>query len=237
MGSCWKIYSIIKQEKMINNLYKILGHSFKEESLLREALSHRSMGAKNNERMEFLGDSILGFIISVELYKKFPKASEGELTRLRASLVKGETLASCARELSLDQYLRLGPGELKSGGHKRQSILEDALEAIIGALYLDAGIEVAKSCVLKWYKSRLECIDMSYVSKDPKTELQEWLQAKQLALPKYEIVNIQGEEHEQTFTIRCIAESIDIAVEAEGVSRRKAEQSAARNVLKRLQKK
>ncbi len=211
-----------------------LGYKFKDPALLQTAVTHRSYGAGNNERLEFLGDSILNFTIAEALFKKFPQAPEGDLSRLRALLVKGETLAEIARYLGLGQYLRLGEGELKSGGSERSSILADSVEAIIGAIYLDSGFEIARVCVLGWFSSRLEGISLAAYDKDPKTELQEWLQARKQPLPRYEVVKIEGEAHRQQFTVSCtvsLAQEPEIATAA---SRRGAEKEAATLMLNRL---
>lgn len=218
----------------MEKLYQAIGYTFTDQSVLKEALTHRSIGSKNNERLEFLGDSILGFVIGAEVYRRFPDAREGELTRIRSSLVKGETLALIAKEFQLGQYLALGTGEKKSGGQRRKSILADALEAIIGAIYLDAGIEQTQQCLLNWYKTRLEIIVVEDSHKDPKTQLQEWLQAKKLPLPEYSVLSIEGESHEQTFKVSCKIELLDEAVEAQGSSRRRAEQAAAEIVLEKI---
>lgn len=213
-----------------------LGYYFADLGVLELALTHRSFGAKNNERLEFLGDSILSYIIAEELFHRFKKAKEGELSRLRASLVKGETLADIARDFQLGDFLRLGAGELKSGGFRRDSILEDAIEAIIGAIYLDAGMDTCRECVLKWFTSRLDAISLKVVTKDSKTRLQEYLQARKHTLPQYEVVDISGEPHDQTFHVHCSIELLDQPVSAQGNSRRIAEQKAAAEVLSMLEK-
>lgn len=215
-------------------LIKKLGYQFKQIALLKEALQHRSVGTLNNERLEFLGDSILNCIISEKLFAQFPSATEGQLTRLRASLVKGDTLAELAKELDLPQFIKLGPGELKSGGFRRPSILADCLEAIIAAIFLDAGIETCKTCVLKWYAHRLEAIDLKAIIMDAKTELQEFLQSKRLPLPIYHVVSTAGEPHDQTFKISCTLQHNNVITEGEGSSRRKAEQAAAAKALEQI---
>lgn len=212
-------------------LIKKLGYEFKQIALLEEALHHRSAGMLNNERLEFLGDSILNSIISEKLFTQFPSATEGQLTRLRASLVKGETLAELAKELGLPELIKMGPGELKSGGFRRPSILGDCLEAIVAAIFLDADINTCKACVLKWYTDRLETIDLKTIIMDPKTELQELLQSKRLPLPIYNIVSTVGEPHDQTFKISCTLSYSNIVTEGEASSRRKAEQAAAAKAL------
>ena len=193
------------------------------------------MGAKNNERLEFLGDSILGMVISSELYHRFPNEKEGVLTRLRASLVKGETLSAIATELNLGESIKLGSGELKSGGFRRASTLADAVEAIIGAIYLDScadsGITKVESIILNIYKKRINDCQPGSILKDPKTRLQEHLQSKNLPLPSYNVVSISGKEHQQTFKVSCSIDGFANHVVATGASRRKAEQAAAEKAL------
>jgi ribonuclease-3 len=205
--------------------------------LLREALTHRSTRDKNNERLEYLGDALLGFIIAEALYKRFPTATEGELTRLRAALVKRDTLASLAREHEIGSYLKMGSGELKSGGWRRASILSNALEAIIGAIYLDAGITVCCEKVLNIFKEPLALVSLEGIAKDPKTQLQEYLQARQLPLPSYQVIADEGEAHAKTFTIQCEVAGLRAPVLAQGLSKRRAEQSAAAEALTQLQEK
>lgn len=221
--------------KPVSELARRIGHSFSDESLFELALTHRSCGKKNNERLEFLGDSILNFVIADDLFQRFPQAKEGDLSRLRARLVKGVTLSEVARELGLGDYLRLGSGELKSGGYRRDSILADAVEAIIGAIYLDTDMETARAFVLKWYQQRLENIDLNESLKDSKTRLQEFLQSRRLALPTYELTNVEGEAHAQTFYIDCRVEGLANVAKGVGSSRRQAEQEAAKNALTALQ--
>lgn len=220
----------------MNALCRSLGYSFHDEELLAQALTHRSVGRVNNERLEFLGDAILSFVISTELYQRFTDIDEGTLSRLRASLVKGETLAAMARELALGEYLNLGSGELKSGGFRRASILADTLEAIFGAIYLDSDIHTIQRLILQLYRERLDKVDPSQALKDPKTRLQEYLQSRSRPLPEYEVTNIQGKSHAQTFTVSCRVEGLDEPVISQGSSRRKAEQAAAQEVLSRLDK-
>lgn len=219
----------------IKKLCKKIGYTFKDTSLLAEAITHRSKHSINNERLEFLGDSVLGYVISSELFRCFPDATEGQLTRGRAVLVKGETLAELALNLDLGDFLQLGPGELKSGGYRRKSILSDAMEAIIGAIYIDGGLEPARKHILKIYKDKLKNISLSEVSKDPKTQLQEIMQARKSPLPQYQIVATSGSDHEQTFEVSCKINGIAKAVKGRGSSRRKAEQDAAKKVLKLLE--
>jgi ribonuclease III len=216
-------------------LCRKIGYFFADLGLLELALTHRSYGGKNNERLEFLGDSILNYVIAEDLFHRFPKAKEGELSRLRASLVKGDTLAELAREFKLGDYLKLGAGELKSGGFRRDSILADAVEGIIGGMYLDAGMDVCREHILKWYKDRLDATSLKIVTKDAKTRLQEYLQARRYALPQYEVVQIVGEPHDQTFFVHCTIEIIPEAIEGKGNSRRIAEQKAATKALNILE--
>jgi len=215
-------------------LCRKLGYEFRQPELLKIALTHRSYGSQNNERMEFLGDAILGYLVSTRLYSHFPEASEGELSRLRASLVKGETLASIATELELGDYMNLGSGELKSGGHRRRSILADAFEAIIGAVYLDSGMENASKFVHRFFDERLSQADPGSLKKDPKTRLQEYLQARGNELPEYQVVATEGKAHEQRFKVACTIDSLADKVMGEGTSRRKAEQAAAEKMLQAL---
>ena len=221
---------------MITNLgplYKNLGYNFKNEKLLILALSHRSVGKNNNERLEFLGDSVIGYVIAEELYQRFDTEDEGNLSRYRSLLVKGETLASIARQFDVGKYLRLGGGELKSGGSRRASILADAMEAIIGAITLDSDIESAGKCILLWYKERLDNITTLDL-KDPKTRLQEFLQAKKLPLPQYNVVSINGKEHAQIFQVDCVVKELEQLVTAEAGSRRAAEQKSAGLMLEKI---
>jgi len=219
-----------------SQLSKKIGYSFNNEKLLVQALTHRSAKGSHNERLEFLGDSILGFVIAEALFEKFPQQDEGDLTRMRSSLVRGVTLAELGRDFALGEYLILGPGELKSGGHRRESILEDAIEAIIGAVYLDSDISRCKTLILTWFDQRLSVIKPGNEQKDPKTRLQEYLQGRKIALPLYEVTHTSGQSHNQKFTVRCVTEVIDKEVIAKGTSRRKAEQAAAEQVLIELSK-
>jgi ribonuclease-3 len=211
-----------------------IGYTFSDTSLIELALTHRSCGGKNNERLEFLGDSIVNLVIAEALFLKFPQAKEGKLSRLRARMVKGVTLAELARDFGLGDFLHLGSGEMKSGGHRRESILADTVEAIIGAIYLDSDMLVVKEKVLQWYQSRLDGLSLDDPLKDPKTQLQEYLQGKQLPLPKYDVLGIEGSSHEQLFSIRCTVKDIEHSIVGQGGSRRIAEQEAAAQALKLL---
>jgi len=215
-------------------LCRSLGHTFHDEALLQLALTHRSAARENNERLEFLGDAILSFVISTELYRRFDAIDEGTLSRLRASLVKGETLAVLARGLELGDYLQLGSGEMKSGGFRRASILADTLEAIFGAIFLDTDIATVQRVILDLFRERLDSVDPSRALKDPKTRLQEYLQSRTLPLPEYAVTDIRGKAHEQKFTVSCSVQGLSETVIAEGSSRRKAEQAAAQEALHRL---
>lgn len=216
-----------------NKLVKKIGYAFNDKDLLIQSVTHRSAKGLHNERLEFLGDSILGFVIAEVLYQKFPKHSEGDLTRMRSSLVKGVTLAKLATDFGLGEFLVLGPGELKSGGHKRESILEDAIEAIIGAVYLDSDLNTCKTLILSWFSEHLSIIKPG-VHKDPKTRLQELLQGKKIPLPVYEVINIQGKSHNQMFTVSCDTAVLNETVITKATSRRKAEQAAAQQVLDKV---
>jgi len=219
----------------LNVFSRRIGHAFADPGLLELAMTHRSNGGQNNERLEFLGDSIVNFIIAEALFQRFPQAREGQLSRLRARLVKGQTLAELAREMAFGEYLRLGSGEMKSGGHRRESILADAVEAVLGAIYLDAGMDVARARVLSWYAERLEAISLDDTQKDPKTRLQEFLQSRQMPLPRYEVISVEGEAHAQTFTVECLVEGLVEHTVGIGSSRRHAEQQAAAESLRCLE--
>ncbi len=219
----------------LEELQRRLDYRFRDPALLQRALTHRSHSRSNNERLEFLGDGLINFVVAAELYSRFPTAREGELSRLRAQLVKGDSLAAVARELDLGTFLRLGSGERKSGGAGRTSILADALEAVIGALYLDAGEARTRELVLSWLAGRLATIDLEEPSKDPKTRLQEWLQARGRELPEYRVVEIRGEAHEQEFEVSCHVGGLVEPGSGRGRSRRLAEQRAAAETLERLE--
>ena len=215
-------------------LSRQLGHAFADPQLLDDALTHRSAQARHNERLEFLGDAVLGFLVAEALWRRFPQATEGELSRLRARLVNRESLAGVAQALDLGQYLRLGAGELRSGGHARESILADAVEAVLAALYLDGGLEVARGVVDQLLGKRIAALSPADQGKDAKTRLQEWLQARRLALPVYEVLETSGEDHAQTFVVRCAVEALGRSSTAAGANRRKAEQLAAERLLETL---
>ncbi|PKM10370.1 MAG: ribonuclease III [Gammaproteobacteria bacterium HGW-Gammaproteobacteria-3] len=214
-----------------DKLCKKLGLAFKNPQLFSMALTHRSMGARNNERLEFLGDSILGFVVAEKLHDMFPEASEGVLSRLRANLVNQGVLADLARKHNIGDYLILGAGELKSGGYRRDSILSDAVEAIIGALFKDQGIETCRQWVLDLFRDKFESLTLDNWQKDPKTQLQELLQAKRLDLPEYSLITMSGLLHEQTFKVKCTIALTDKCAIGKGVSRKRAEQDAAEQML------
>ena len=218
----------------LQRLCRLLDYTFKKPSYLKQALTHCSAGAANNERFEFLGDSILSTVIAHALFKQFPDESEGQLSRLRAYLVKGEMLANIAFELNLGDYLFLGQGELKSGGFRRASILADALEAIFAAVFLDAGFTATQHVILHLYKSRLDDPSLNDNLKDAKTQLQEHLQAKKQPLPDYTLTKIVGEEHDQLFYVTCELAKLNLSASGQGDTRRKAEQLAAKALLELL---
>ncbi len=218
------------------DLTKRLPYKFVETSLLTQALTHRSYSAQNNERLEYLGDGALNFIIANQLYQRFPALDEGDLSRLRAQLVKEATISEIAFSLDLGDALKLGEGELKSAGWRRPSILADALEAIIGAVYLDGGFGAAEALVLNLYADKLNTIDPKVIDKDPKSLLQELLQGKKVAVPEYAVVHTGGEAHAQVFIVECFIQKMDIRTVGEGTSRRIAEQKAAQLALLELEK-
>lgn len=219
-----------------DSLISKIGYGFQRADLLELALTHRSFSGKdNNERLEFLGDSILNFTIGEILFQQFPQAKEGQLSRLRASLVKGVTLTKIAQQLDLGPFLKLGPGELKSGGSRRDSILADAVEAIIGAVFLDGGMEQCKALILRWFAPRLQGLTLEDTVKDNKTRLQELLQAHKLPLPAYNILSVEGASHSQYFVVECVVEEANLACRGEGHSRRLAEQMAAGLALDALE--
>jgi len=216
------------------SLQRALAYEFSDSDLLALALTHRSAGTKNNERLEFLGDSIVNHIIAEVLYQKFPQADEGDMSRMRASLVKGDTLAEVARDLNLGEYLKLGAGERKSGGHRRASILADALEAIAGAILLDSDVEHCRACILGLFDSRLCALGTQPTRKDPKTALQEYLQGRHRALPVYQLLQTNGSDHNLQFHVNCTLAKPALVVVGVGGSRRKAEQAAAKLALERI---
>jgi ribonuclease-3 len=218
----------------IMRLQRALGYQFRDPDLLNLALTHCSAGGQNNERLEFLGDSIVNHIIAEALYQRFPRSREGEMSRMRAALVKGVTLAEVAQDLQLGDYLRLGSGERKSGGHRRASILADAFEAVVGAILLDSDVEQCRECVLGWFDSRLEALSGGVVAKDAKTRLQEYLQGRGNPLPVYDLLDVRGDEHAKEFQIACRLAKPSMVVEGRGTSLRKAEQEAATIALERL---
>ncbi len=213
---------------------KRIGYTFLDQGLLEQAVTHRSAGSPHNERLEFLGDAILNFVIAEVLYQRFAEAREGELTRLRASLVKGTTLSALARELDLGAQLKLGSGELKSGGRGRDSILADAFEALVGAIYQDGGMEACRQFIGDAYEGALAAASLQRAGKDPKTRLQEWLQSRQMALPCYSVLAVEGDAHEQVFTVECRVDGVLVTTQGQGGSRRKAEQDAAEKALAQL---
>lgn len=208
---------------------------FQNPELLRQALRHRSAGAPHNERMEFLGDALVNLIIAEALHLRWPKADEGALTRARASLVRESSLAAIARRLGLGEIIQLGPGEMKTGGHRRDSILADTLEAIVAAIHLDSGYDACREAVLPWFEPMLEELPVGKVGKDAKTRLQEWLQARQLNRPEYTLVDSSGEEHARIFRVCCRTDDPPFTAEGEGSSLRAAEQAAAALVLAQIE--
>lgn len=220
--------------RYIEQLEKILKYQFNDKGLLELALTHRSFQGKNNERLEFLGDSILNFIIAELLFKEFKLLPEGDLSRLRSQLVKSATLSEIGIALNLGDYLILGEGELKSSGWRRPSILADSVEAIIGAVFIDGGISSAKKLITGWYQERLDAINPNDIQKDSKSVLQELLQAKKIPLPEYNVVSVEGEAHNQHFKVSCSIPKLGLSIEGEGASRKVAEQSAAEESIKKL---
>jgi len=218
----------------LDDLSHRLDYRFRNPRLLEEALTHRSVSERNNERLEFLGDSILNFVIADELFKRQPEDSEGELSRLRASLVNRETLASISRQLDLGAHLRLGSGERKSGGRRRDSILSDALEGLFGAVYLDGGFVACRDLIVRLYANRLHNLPSAAELKDPKTRLQEHLQSARLPLPTYQVLEIAGKAHDQTFRVECRIPGVETATVGEARSRRRAEQRGAEAMLRAL---
>lgn len=215
----------------LDNLAERLAYRFNDRALLDEAVTHRSVSERNNERLEFLGDSILNFVIADELFHRQPRESEGALSRLRASLVNRETLAAIARQLDLGGHLRLGSGERKSGGRRRDSILSDALEGVLGAVYLDGGFEACRTLIVRLFAERLQHLPDAADLKDPKTRLQEYLQSARLELPSYHVLEVAGKAHDQLFRVECRIPGIDHVTVGEAGSRRRAEQRGAEAML------
>jgi len=213
-----------------------ISHPFVRPELLAQALTHRSAGAPHNERLEFLGDALVNLFVAEALYARWPRADEGALTRARAELVRESALAPIARQLDLGALLTLGPGEMKSGGHRRDSILADALEAVVAAVYLDAGFEAGRTVVMPWFEAAMDALPPPHkVGKDAKTRLQEWLQGRQKPLPVYQLVAESGEDHAKTFRVSCTLVQPALVTEGEGGSRRGAEQAAAEAALSALE--
>nr|WP_159715552.1 ribonuclease III [Blochmannia endosymbiont of Camponotus nipponensis] len=219
----------------VETLQKKLGYIFIRCDLLLQALTHKSSSAQHNERLEFLGDAILNYVITNILYHKFPCITEGGMSRMRASLVRENTLATLAREFDLGNYLKLGQGELKSGGYRRESILANTIEALIGGIFLDSDIQTVEMLIINWYRIRLNQIDPYDKQKDPKTRLQEYMQHRRLPLPVYWVNQIVGEAHNQKFSINCQVSELIQPIIGRGSSRRRAEQNAAEKVLKILE--
>jgi ribonuclease-3 len=212
-----------------------LQYQFSDPQLLTLALSHRSCGSNNNERLEFLGDAVLGMAISSFLFQRFPEAREGDLSRIRSQIVRAESLAAIARNLNLGPELLLGPGEMKSGGYRRDSILGDTVEALIGAVFLDRGLTAVEACIQNWFSESLDTLTLDSPVKDAKTTLQEWLQARGKPLPEYLVVKIEGEDHSRLFTMSCTIDAVEETAEATASSRRKAEQLVAEKLVKKLE--
>lgn len=217
----------------LQDLMEQLGYVFQDEMTLKRALTHRSMGLPNNERLEFLGDSVLGFVMAEALFKQHREGREGDLSRMRSHLVNGEMLGDLAQKLGLSDYIHLGLGEEKTGGRERLSIMADTLEAIIGAIYLDGGMKVVRECILSWYDLIVEDLSQLTPEKDPKSTLQEWLQARKFPLPSYE-TEATGKAHAQKFTTTCSVEGLPYKTVGKCRSRRKAEQIAAEKYLNEL---
>lgn len=218
----------------VESVARQLGYSFSDQSLIRTALTHRSFGTPNNERLEFLGDGVLDCVIAALLFHRFPLLPEGDLSRLRANLVRQETLHQLAQALNIGDHLRLGEGELKSGGATRPSILADALEAVFGAIYLDGGFPIAHQVIERLYTPLLDELKPGQFQKDPKTRLQEWLQGRKKPLPRYKLLEASGAAHEQRFEVACEIESPTLRTIGHGSSRRIAEQVAAEKALKEI---
>ncbi|MCK6386160.1 MAG: ribonuclease III [Zoogloea sp.] len=220
----------------LDALQTAIGHRFSRLELLQQAVTHRSFGSPHNERLEFLGDSIVNCVTAIALFERFGELREGDMSRLRANLVRQEALHRLAEGLKLGDYLQLGEGEMKSGGHRRPSILADALEAIFAAVFLDAGFEAAKSVIDRLYASSIASLDPARALKDPKTALQEWLQGRRMPLPKYSLADTRGEAHQQEFEVECEITGLGLKTRGIGVSRRAAEQQSAQRALELLPK-
>lgn len=216
-------------------LHRTFQYRFQNAALLEAALTHRSAGSRHNERLEYLGDAFLNFVIARELFERVPDADEGDLSRLRAALVKGDTLAEIALGIDLGAYIRLGGGELKSGGYRRASILADALEAVMGAILIDGGHDACREIILRLYGSRLDNLPSAGQLRDAKTRLQEYLQARGLALPEYQVYEVTGPQHQQKFTVSCTVAALELTANGRGGSRRRAEQEAATALLGMLE--
>ena len=219
----------------VEKIFAATGYRFERVELLEQALTHRSYSrSRNNERLEFLGDSVLNLVISNFIFQHFNEASEGKLSRIRASLVKQETLAGVARDIDLGDSIQLGGGELKSGGFRRDSILSDCFEALIAAIYLDSDYAQTEQVILRLFADLLAAVDIDSSLKDPKTRLQEYLQGRQQSLPRYQVSQTTGKSHEQTFTVNCELDDLNLRSQGRGASRKKAEQQAARKILEKL---
>jgi len=216
-------------------LQRLIDYQFNDVSLLKQALTHKSAHRQHNERLEFLGDAVLGMIVGEHLFKAFPNSPEGKLTRMRSAIVKGDTLAEIALEKGLGEFIQLGAGELKSGGKQRYSILADVVESIIGAIYLDAGMNQCYDFIHALFGARIAKLDPDVHPKDAKTRLQEYLQSRGIELPVYEVVDIKGKDHNQTFTVSCNTVTLSDPIQAQGASRKRAEQIAAQLTLEKLQ--
>ncbi len=221
----------------LNQLQKKINYQFQDITLLEHALTHRSFKGKNNERLEFLGDGILNFLIAESLFHKFPNLPEGDLSRLRSDLVKSKTLSDIALKFELGEYIKLGEGELKSAGWRRPSILADCMEAILAAVFLDSGLDASRSMIKLWFHDLIKNIDPKKIEKDPKSILQELLQAQKIDRPSYEVINISGEAHAQHFEVTCTIDKLDISTQGEGSSRKVAEQMAASSAIKLFKRK
>ena len=224
------------ETKELKILEKSIKYKFKDDNLLTLAMTHRSHSGMNNERLEFLGDSILNFVVADLLFKKFNDLDEGDLSRLRSQLVKEEPLSKLGNGLKIGDFLNLGVGELKSSGWRRPSILADAFEALIGAIFIDGGMKSAYKFIEDSYADLIEKINPKEIYKDPKTILQEFLQAQKVALPSYEVINVEGEAHNQLFTVTCVVSKFDVKVEGGGRSRKIAEQEAAKEAMATIEK-